>query len=215
MTTHTLTSSSVPFLTLRRRSSASAGPSQVGERTPSVAVGRSGWQPGPQLGEGLWPDQAMLTALADRDGRWAARSLGLEATSIIRPDLLIVTWLLRVAAVGIIENHHRERPHAEAALAVLRRLVRSALEPRAADRDTAWVMPSGLGEIDRTIAYLLVACLRMRDIDARPWLWAGQPEAGRCLRCDVALRADGDLQTISMRPVAYGHHLSLLRSHPC
>jgi len=153
---------------------------------------------------------SLMAALAEHDGRWATACLGQAASHLTGRELMVATWLLFVDGQANADEAQLGQSDGEGALAMLRRLIRSSLQARACDEGTVWVMPSGQGEIERTAAYLLVACLRMRDIDARPWLWAVEPTSGRCLRCGAGLATHGDVPRNIRVPVPSVQNIDLM-----
>lgn len=128
-------------------------------------------------------DEQVLSALATLDGSWQMTCQGLAKSQLTPRERLITTWVLLVGGSAIADSREVGSVHSEDALAMLRQLIRSALESRAPDGDTVWVIPHGPGENNRLAMYLVVAALRRRSIDSRPWLWPAQPTIGRCLRC--------------------------------
>lgn len=181
------------------------------ECEPPVMLGsQMGWLPLPQRRQAAWLNETVLVALSDRDGRWAATCLELAGTRLTRQEQLAGVWLPLIVGAALLQRQGQPLHDMGHALSVLRRLIRENCDAGTPDETTAWVVPASDDDLDRTSAYLTAASLRLRGADSRPWLWAGRPAVGRCIRSGCAPRGHDELLTVSMLPIPGLYHISRL-----
>jgi len=154
------------------------------------------WLLRPRRRESLWLDEFLLTSFTDGYGPSPIGDRYRQTPRLTDREQVIIAWLALVEGVET-ETGQRQGE----SLAVVRRLVRATLASFAPDDGTIWVKPDGQGENVRTATYLVVACLRLRHIDARPWLWGASPAVGRCLQCSVDSRTAGETPSLVVLPI--------------
>ena len=165
---------------------------------------RLNWHHRPLHREALWLDEFLMTICADRDTVRRVKGTQVDSSRLTCREQLIAAW--QSLAEKYDNNACRQQ---EESLSVLRQLVRSALESYAPDAATIWVRTKNNNEIERTASYVVVASMRLRDIDARPWLWEALPAIGRCLHCSVSSRDNEAWKPINVLPVL------ATRQHEC
>ncbi len=127
---------------------------------------------------------SLLTAVHDREAIVAAYYLGEAAAVVPAQDLPTRIWLPVLDALAQPAASCVRHPSAEmmddmmACLALLRRQTRIFFKSGRATAATQWIVPEPNGAMLGTVAHVAAACLSLRGVDARPWLWPTAPIMG-------------------------------------
>jgi|GEM_PF-4886709 len=123
---------------------------------------------------------ALLAAVEERQEVVAAYYLGEAAAAVSVQERATRIWLPVLDAMERPAHNGGKIPvdGMVACLTLLRRQSRVLLKTGRATAATQWIVPEPGGLLLGTVAHVAAACLSLKGVDARPWLWSTAPTIG-------------------------------------